>query len=554
MWKRLSLKPSKPSSTTADRVVDTRNGGGKADPGASTVQPQIANENGGTTHESPGAAIPTKEEGLTNNDIALNDVMESTNVPTEDVPAPRSSAENNVLDVPPAANVSESATRNGSTPILQYRLSFRSLGFFYGRDTEETIPFSASAVSLVSQTSKNSKIKSKVRPPKEKLTKSQKEARVAAVALRTLILGPAANPEPTTLTPRGKAKLKASTKATSLASAEKFKSQLYKPKTALAIISHLRTLPLPNGPSFHNGRTASAESLVTHTDLGGAPIHAVCLSCTDEEADQIHFSKLRTGHDVGPYTSLTPSGVSTLATVGTASLESLISVLKDLNVVSLLESPDLGFGQAVTDDSGPLSGSVPSAGTVLDGIEQITKQLMALGFATSNAVLPDHEGIYPPVDRVSVLTYWWGWELVMPEASVKHLAKAKSISNTLINILSALAMFNEGVREILPFVRYISNFVDTEWSMIQAQDQGQGVVCAATWIVPVALVPRAWDFKPKPPVKTNPAATTQPATSAQPNQPSSMPEVDPAAGVGPQLLLTSPTLPRGFNRQQVISV
>jgi hypothetical protein len=44
-------------------------------------------------------------------------------------------------------------------------------------------------------------------------------------------------------------------------------------------------------------------------------------------------------------------------------------------------------------------------------------------------------------------------------------------------------MVNEGVREIVPFVRYISQFVDSEFDAIRAKDQGKGVVCAATWCV-----------------------------------------------------------------------
>lgn len=50
-----------------------------------------------------------------------------------------------------------------------------------------------------------------------------------------------------------------------------------------------------------------------------------------------------------------------------------------------------------------------------------------------------------------------------------------------MNFLSALALVNNGVREILPFIRYISQFVDFEFTAIKAQDEGHGVVCAATW-------------------------------------------------------------------------
>jgi hypothetical protein len=51
----------------------------------------------------------------------------------------------------------------------------------------------------------------------------------------------------------------------------------------------------------------------------------------------------------------------------------------------------------------------------------------------------------------------------------------------MINILTALSTMDGGIREILPFVRYISQFMDFEFNAIQSQDLGQGVVCAATW-------------------------------------------------------------------------
>ena len=55
-----------------------------------------------------------------------------------------------------------------------------------------------------------------------------------------------------------------------------------------------------------------------------------------------------------------------------------------------------------------------------------------------------------------------------------------------MNVLTALAVLNNGVAEILPFVRYIAAFIDTEFNMIKDQDEGKGVVCAATWSVPLA--------------------------------------------------------------------
>lgn len=99
---------------------------------------------------------------------------------------------------------------------------------------------------------------------------------------------------------------------------------------------------------------------------------------------------------------------------------------------------------------------------------------------------------------MSVFTYWWGLELCIPEPSMKNLANGNSITHTVMNLLTALSLINGGVAEVLPFIRYISQFVDFEWSSIKAQDKGKGVVCAATWIMPAALVPRPWDFPDAP--------------------------------------------------------
>lgn len=85
------------------------------------------------------------------------------------------------------------------------------------------------------------------------------------------------------------------------------------------------------------------------------------------------------------------------------------------------------------------------------------------------------------------------------------------MAHTVVNFLTALSVANGGVAEILPFIRYISTHIDMEFSQIQGQDEGKGVVCAATWIMPAALVPRPWDFAdppsskpslPKPPTTT----------------------------------------------------
>ncbi|KAI0266767.1 hypothetical protein BC834DRAFT_789191, partial [Gloeopeniophorella convolvens] len=293
---------------------------------------------------------------------------------------------------------------------------------------------------------------------------ADRRAQQSALVVRSLIVGQNRNENG----------LPAPESRVSRAQLSKVKSQLLEPKMANKLIAQLKSLPaLPGSASRAN-----------------TPIHAVCLSYADEEASEKHFSRLR---DEEPVTER----ALRLPTVASATVDSVTEAFKDLHVVSLFTAPDLGLGQP-GDGPGLLAGAVPTAETVINGIVQVTPQLMALGYATGKAIIPDHKGLYPPTDRMSVLTYWWGLELLMPSPTLVYLDRAQSISHTVMNFLTALSVVYEGVREIIPFVRYISQYVEFEFKAIKGQDRGKGVVCAATWIMPAAMVPRPWDF-PDPP-------------------------------------------------------
>ncbi|KAJ7725827.1 hypothetical protein DFH07DRAFT_853409 [Mycena maculata] len=325
---------------------------------------------------------------------------------------------------------------------------------------------------------------------------SEKRAKESALIVRTLIVGPSSNDY---TTPKA-------TKAIATPQMSKVKSQLMQPNSANRVIAQLRILPVMDD-----------EPDASHSP--SVPIHAVCLAYPDAEEHELRFEKF------------TPDGrnddSSKVPNVASTPLERLASTFAEMHIVSLITTPNFGLGDR-GDGEGLLAGAVPTAETVINGIEQITPQLMALGYATGRAVLPDHKGVHPPTDRISVLTYWWGLELVLPPSTLVYLSNAHSISGTLINFLTALSLLNNGVREILPFVRYIAQFVDFEFSAIQKQDRGQGVVCAATWIMPAALVPRPWDFPPPDPVTAPSEEETGPAdnseqTNALPDSAASVP-------------------------------
>lgn len=142
------------------------------------------------------------------------------------------------------------------------------------------------------------------------------------------------------------------------------------PNSANRVIAQLRALPV-----MDDDRDASKSPR--------APIHAVCLVHTDAEEQDLHFAKLTSN---GPDESS-----KNVPNVASTSLAKLTSMFAEMQIVSLITTPDLGLGQP-GDGDGILAGAVPTAETILNGIEQITPQLMALGYATGKAVLPDHKG------------------------------------------------------------------------------------------------------------------------------------------------------------------
>lgn len=416
------------------------------------------------------------------------------------------SVESNATSAPEsAAKLSPSKERPAPS---QPRFSFRSLGFFYGSKSAVTQEQDASERHKASDAAKRESLSIFSRS-------SDRRAQRNALAVQKLIVGP------TSIAPTN-----SKTQPVSRAQLTKIKSELMNPKSANLLIAKLRALPTPEGPIEEKGvqvPPALAKS--------GIPIHAVCLESTEAEVQDKHFSKLEA------------------ASVATASLAGLTALFNELHIVNLLAAPDLGLGQP-GDGEGLLAGAVPTAETVIEGAVKLTPQLMALGYATGKAILPDHAGVHPPTDRMSVLTYWWGLELCLPPPTLKHLAQAPSIAHQVINFLSALSLMNEGVREVLPFVRYIGQFVDFEWTAIQKQDKGKGVVCAATWVMPAAMVPRPWDFPDASPAKDDKPDTTEAPRTGQ----GVVEDIIPVStGLLPSLLVTPPSVIKNTPAQDASS-
>ena len=188
---------------------------------------------------------------------------------------------------------------------------------------------------------------------------SEKRAKESATIVRSVIIGNHNSPpDPKSNKP----------KVVSKYDVARVKSQLLDPKIAAKVITHLRALP------------AHSNDPATSTNL---PIHAVCLDMPDKDIHEQYFAHFES--------------------VATASVSTVSTVLADVHLINLFTAPNMGFGAPVT-AQGLFAGSVPTAETVIEGIEQITPQLMALGYATGKSILPDHKGVTVPTDRISVLT------------------------------------------------------------------------------------------------------------------------------------------------------
>ena len=203
------------------------------------------------------------------------------------------------------------------------------------------------------------------RTDKSRASSSEKRAKKTALSVRSIIIGPSSPLSPRLTSAVAKPQLLV------------IKSQLMRPKTAKKLIAQLRLLPATGEPIQ---RTSTYNSHV----VPASPIHAVCLGHTDAEEDLLHFAKLHAPDNA------TGSKSETLGVMSTP-VDKLTDLFNEMHVVDLLAAPDLGLGQPGS-GTGLLAGALPTAETVLEGVKQITPQLMALGYATGRAVLPDHKG------------------------------------------------------------------------------------------------------------------------------------------------------------------
>jgi hypothetical protein len=208
---------------------------------------------------------------------------------------------------------------------------------------------------------------------------SDKRAKESALVVRSLIVGPSETASPQLTIANMRPRL------------EKVKRQLIKPKTANKVIAQLRALPVSDAAV--EGKEGDSDSRIA--SMRG-PIRAVCLEHPDAEQYRLHFASLAQD-------SQNKKPLLDVAAISSLSLDKLSTIFHEINVVDLMQPPDLGLGQP-GDGKGILAGALPTAETVLDGFKRITPELMNLGYATAQTIYPDHNGQHPSSITVLFIT------------------------------------------------------------------------------------------------------------------------------------------------------
>ena len=313
----------------------------------------------------------------------LTEAPTPSTTPHSDDPAATKSASSPISDpkpvsqvhesaAPPVAGQSDSATHIGPSTDASRRWSFQGHFKLLRKPSalRSTVEKHDAAAPAATTGASTNRVK-----PTSVLSHADRRAKQSALMVRSLIVGQDTDEG-------GVASPQVPISSTQL---KNVKAQLLKPKTANKVIAQLRALP-----SFPN--SASHAS---------APIQAVCLPYSDEEADTKRFGTLRNVKP--PATTATATDIPSTSPKGSAAIDAITDTLKNLHIVNLFTAPGLGLGES-GEGEGILSGALPSAETVMTGFTQVTPQLMALGYAAGKSLVPNHNGIYPPTDRLSILT------------------------------------------------------------------------------------------------------------------------------------------------------
>lgn len=141
---------------------------------------------------------------------------------------------------------------------------------------------------------------------------------------------------------------------------------------------------------------------------------AACLECIDSETVK----------------GQADDGESPFADEATVSPSSANTTVTPKGHTKQISGADLFTGkfQALSAVAGD---GVPTPGKIFGQVFTSTGTFSALAGVTGRLIEASgsHEGlISPPVDRMSILIYWWGYELVLPPPSLACLGNARSVA------------------------------------------------------------------------------------------------------------------------------
>lgn len=192
-------------------------------------------------------------------------------------------------------------------------------------------------------------------------------------------------------------------------------------REAPGIIKELKKIPTHDAAQENQEQpthktTKSAGSNVA-TDF---KVRGVCLECSEIEflvkkAGINDSSPFKDGHI--PDVSVTP------ATTPQAE--------KQREASEVIPGTPFMFSAKMRVLSKAAEGAMPSPGKLLGQIASTTGTFDALAGVTGRLVEASgsHTGmVLPPDDRMSIFIYWWGYELVLPPASLATLGSAHSVA------------------------------------------------------------------------------------------------------------------------------
>ncbi|KAL7008457.1 hypothetical protein EMMF5_002186 [Cystobasidiomycetes sp. EMM_F5] len=108
--------------------------------------------------------------------------------------------------------------------------------------------------------------------------------------------------------------------------------------------------------------------------------------------------------------------------------------------------------QNVADRSNAIVSAIPTPGKMVGTLVEQSGAFDALAGVTGRLIQSSgsHNGkIVPPTDRLAILLYWWGYEIVLPPPTLMYLSSVHSIAGTLFTFLQALCA-GGGAPELTP--------------------------------------------------------------------------------------------------------